>query len=148
MSSGEKGESIPTATGALKKREVLKIGLCRKFTGNPCQSAITIKLQLYLLKWEFGMGVLPVNFLHIFNTIFPKNTPTSSRLFLKRTSEISFFKINLSLGEQPQNEIWKSTKIWLIISSQSERNISQVSDSHRFTITDTRILQIYSSCLT
>ena len=50
-------------------------------------------------------GCSSVNFLHIFNTIFPKNTPTSSRLFLKRPSEISFFKIDLSLGEQPQNEI-------------------------------------------
>ena len=104
MSSGEKGESIPTATGALKKREVLKIGLCRKFTGNPCQSAITIKLQLYLLKWEFGMGVLPVNFLHIFNTIFPKNTPTSSRLFLKRTSEISSLRLIFPLGNNPRTK--------------------------------------------
>ena len=52
---------------------VLKI--CSKFTGgHPCRSAISIKLQI--TPWH---GYSPVNLLHIFRILFPKNT--SGRLF-------------------------------------------------------------------
>ena len=52
---------------------VLKI--CSKFTGeHPCRSVISIKLQsnfIEITRWDWFS---PVNLLHIFRTIFYKNT--------------------------------------------------------------------------
>ena len=53
---------------------VLKI--CSKFTEeHPCQSAISIKLQSNFIEIVLWHGCFPVNWLHIFRTPFPKNTP-------------------------------------------------------------------------
>ena len=52
---------------------VLKIS--SKFTGeHPCRSAIWIKLQSSFIEITLRHGCSPVNFLHIFETPFPKNT--------------------------------------------------------------------------
>ena len=55
--------------------------ICSKFAGeHPCQSVISIKLQSNFIEITLGCGCSPVNLLHIFRTLFPKNT--SGRLFL------------------------------------------------------------------
>ena len=52
---------------------VLKI--YSKFTEeNPCQSAISIKLQSNFIEITLRHGCSPVNMLHIFRTPFSKNT--------------------------------------------------------------------------
>ena len=52
---------------------VLKI--CTKFTGeHPCRSAISIKLQSNFIEITLWHGRSPVNLLHIFRTLFLKNT--------------------------------------------------------------------------
>ena len=56
-------------------RNIRVLKKCRKFTGeHPCRSVISIAT---LLKARFGTGV---NLLHIFRTLFSKNT--SRRLLL------------------------------------------------------------------
>ena len=56
---------------------------CRKFTGeHPCQGVISISCKSSLLN---GMGCSPVNFLHIFRRLFPKNT--FGGLLLKKVNE-------------------------------------------------------------
>ena len=55
--------------------------LCHKFTGEqPCRKVISIKLQSNFIKITLRHGCSPVNLLHIFRTLFPKNT--SGRLLL------------------------------------------------------------------
>ena len=55
---------------------------CSKFTGeNPCQSAISIKLQSNFIEIALWHGCSPVNLLHIFRTSFLKNA--SGWLLLK-----------------------------------------------------------------
>ena len=52
---------------------VLKI--CSKFTGeHPCRSVISIKLQSNFIEIKRWDWFSPVNLLHIFRTIFYKNT--------------------------------------------------------------------------
>ena len=52
---------------------VLKI--CSKFTGkHPCRSVILIKLFCNFIETTLRHGSSPVNLLHIFRTIFLKNT--------------------------------------------------------------------------
>ena len=54
--------------GVLKK--------CNKFTGeHPCRSVISIKLLCSFIEITFRHGCSPADFLHIFRTSFPKNTP-------------------------------------------------------------------------
>ena len=61
---------------------VLKI--CSKFTGeHPCRSAISIKLLCNFIEITLRHGRSPVNLLHIFRTLFSKNT--NGRLLLKLT---------------------------------------------------------------
>ena len=61
------------------RKGVLKI--CSKFTGeHPCRSAISIKLHSNFVKIALRHGCCPVNLLHIFRTLFLKNT--SRRLLL------------------------------------------------------------------
>ena len=58
---------------------VLKIS--SKFTGeHPCRSVISIKLLYNFIKITLQHGYSPVNLLHIFRTLFLKNT--SGRLLL------------------------------------------------------------------
>ena len=58
---------------------VLKI--CSKFTGEyPCQSVISIKLQINFIEITLRYGCSPLNLLHITRTPFPMNT--SGGLFL------------------------------------------------------------------
>ena len=48
---------------------------CSKYTGeHPCQDVISIKLQSNFIEITFRHGCFPVNLLHIFRTLFPKNT--------------------------------------------------------------------------
>ena len=52
---------------------VLKI--CGKFTGeNPCRSVFSITLLCNFIVITFRHGCSPVNLLHIFRILFPKNT--------------------------------------------------------------------------
>ena len=55
-------------------RGVLKI--CSKFTGDhhPCRIAISVKLFYDYIEIALRHGCSPVNLMHIFRTIFPKNT--------------------------------------------------------------------------
>ena len=55
------------------KKVVLKI--CIKFTGeHPCRSVISIKLYSNFIEITLWHGCSAVNLLHIFRTLFPKNT--------------------------------------------------------------------------
>ena len=54
-------------------KSVLKI--CSKFTGeHPCRSAISIKLESNFIEITLRHGCPPINLLHIFRTLFLKNT--------------------------------------------------------------------------
>ena len=70
------------------QKGVLKI--CSKFKGeHPCQSVISIKLPCNFFEITLQHGCSPVNLLHIFRTLFPKNTSgglliTSARPYLKK----------------------------------------------------------------
>ena len=49
--------------------------ICSKFTGkHPCRSGISIKLQSNFIEITLRHACSPVNLLHIFRTLFPKNT--------------------------------------------------------------------------
>ena len=55
------------------RKGVLEI--CIKFTGeHPCQSEISIKLQCNFIEITPRRGFSPVNLLHIFRSLFPRNT--------------------------------------------------------------------------
>ena len=57
----------------LLAKEVLKI--CSKLTGeHPCRGAISIKLLCKFIEIALWHGCSPVNLLHIFRTLFLKNT--------------------------------------------------------------------------
>ena len=61
-------------------KDVLKI--CCGFTGeHPCRSGISIKLLCNFIEIARRHGCFPVHLLHIFRTLFPKNT--SEWLFLE-----------------------------------------------------------------
>ena len=48
--------------------------ICSKLTGeHSCQSTISIKLQSNFIEITFWHECYPVNLLHIFRTLFPKN---------------------------------------------------------------------------
>ena len=65
---------------------VLKI--CSKFTGEqPCRSVITINFQSNFIEITLWHGCSPVNLLHIFRTLFSRNT--SGGLLLQYTREIN-----------------------------------------------------------
>ena len=54
-------------------KDVLKI--CSKCTGeHPCRSAILIKFLCNFIEIALRHGYCPVNLLHIFRTLLPKNT--------------------------------------------------------------------------
>ena len=54
-------------------KDVLKI--CSKFTGEqPCRNVIPIKFQSKFIEITLQYGCSPVNLLHIFRTLFDKNT--------------------------------------------------------------------------
>ena len=54
-------------------KSILKI--CSKFKGeNPCRSVISIKLQSNFIETTLRHGCSPLNLLHIFKTLFLKNT--------------------------------------------------------------------------
>ena len=54
-------------------KDVLKI--CRKFTGeHPCRSVISIKLLYNFIEITLRHGCSPINLMHIFRTLFPRNT--------------------------------------------------------------------------
>ena len=49
--------------------------ICNKFTGkHPCRSAISVKLQSKFIEIALWNGCSPINLLHIFRTLFLKNT--------------------------------------------------------------------------
>ena len=52
------------------------LNICSKFTGeHPCQSAISLKLQVNFFEITHRYGCFLVNWLHVFRTPFLKNTP-------------------------------------------------------------------------
>ena len=64
--------------------------ICSKFTGeHPCRSVISLKLHCNLVGITLRYGCFPVNFLHIFRTLFTKNTPGG--LLLKILTYLSFY---------------------------------------------------------
>ena len=71
---------------------------CSQFTEeHPCRSAISIKLQITLRH-----GCSPVNALHIFRTVFPKNT--SGGLLLEGKTQISKSYISHSVNSGTKEE--------------------------------------------
>ena len=61
-------------SGALK--------VCRKFTGkHPCRNMISVKLLWNFIEIVLRLECSPVNLLHIFRTLFPKNASTSGFLY-------------------------------------------------------------------
>ena len=63
--------------------------ICIKFTGeHPCRSVISIKLFCNFIEITLRQLVSPFNLLHIFRTLFPKDT--SGRLLLKSDCGITF----------------------------------------------------------
>ena len=74
--------------GVLKK-------ICSEFTGErPCESVISIKLFCNFIEITLRQLVSPFNLLHIFRTLFPKDT--SGRLLLKSDCGTTFTpKLNL-----------------------------------------------------
>ena len=74
------------------EKGVLKI--CIKFTGeHPCRSAISIKLQSNFIEITLRHGCSPVNLLHIFGTLFLKNT--SGWLFLHIVVPTKFTRVSI-----------------------------------------------------
>ena len=66
-------ESRSSHPEVFPRKDVLKI--CSRFTGeHPCRSAISIKLQSSFIEITPRHGCSPVNLLHIFRTLFLKNT--------------------------------------------------------------------------
>ena len=62
--------------------------LCSKLTGkHPCRSAISLKLQSNFIEIALQHGCSPVNLLHVFRIVFPKNT--SGRLLLEIANLVS-----------------------------------------------------------
>ena len=75
---------------------VLKI--CRKFTReHPCRSVISINLQINFIKNTLRHGCSPVNLLHIFRTLFLKNTSGWLLLVIKSTFVHHFVDPDLTL---------------------------------------------------
>ena len=53
----------------------IPLKICSKFTGeHPCRSVVSIKSQSNFIEITLQHGCSPVNLLHIFRTLFPKNT--------------------------------------------------------------------------
>ena len=51
------------------------VKICSKYTGeHPCQMVISIELQSNFIEMTFRHGCSSVNFLHIFRTLFARNT--------------------------------------------------------------------------
>ena len=62
--------------------------MCSKFTGeHPCRSAISVKFQSNFIETRLQYGCSPLNLLHIFRTIFPRNTSGWLLLYI----DICFF---------------------------------------------------------
>ena len=67
------------------------LNICSKFTGeHPCQSAISLKLQVNFFEITLRYGCFLVNWLHVFRTPFLKNTP--GWLLLKFKGNAQFVK--------------------------------------------------------
>ena len=61
--------------------------ISNKFTGeHPCRSAISKRLQSNFIEIAFRHVCSPVNLLHIFRTLFPKNTSGRLPLAVYRVS--------------------------------------------------------------
>ena len=87
-------------------KDVLKI--CREFTGEqPCQIAISIKLQSNFIEITLRHGCSPVNLLHIFRTTFLKNT---SRQILPNSEKTIRSHYSNICSQRYSTEIWSSTK--------------------------------------
>ena len=62
--------------------------ICSKFTGEHlCRLVISVKLQSSFIEIVLREGCSPVNLLHIFRKIFPKNTSWGCFCFSPRISE-------------------------------------------------------------
>ena len=76
------------------RKGVLKI--CSKFTGeHPRRSAISIKLLCNFIEITLRHGCSPVNLLHNFRTLFPKNI--SGRLLLNKVSRVNVIHITITI---------------------------------------------------
>ena len=90
------------------RKDVVKI--CIKFTGeHPCRSAISINLQYNFIEITLRHGCFPVNLLHIFRTVFLKNTSGCLLLlFLHLFLTLhSYVHSHLCKGRS-KNNIWSS----------------------------------------
>ena len=74
--------------------------ICSKFTGeHTCRSVILIKLQSNFIEISLRHGCFPVNLLHLFRTLFSRNT--SEWLFLKRLVPTVDTYPNIVLDDNP-----------------------------------------------
>ena len=68
---------------------------CRKFAGeHPCRSVISIKLLYYFIEITVRPNSFPVNLLHVFRILFPKNT--SGRLLLTCDALVAVDRTNVT----------------------------------------------------
>ena len=97
-------------------REKVVLEICSKFKGeHPCRSAISIKLLYNFIEITLRLGRSPENLQHIFQPLFPKNTPGWLLLSmvwcnkLKKTSKKITNKINLKFtmgtGQWPAGKL-------------------------------------------
>ena len=104
---------------------VLKI--CSKFTReHPCRTAISIKLQSSFIEITLRHGCSPVNLLHIFRTLFLKNT--SGWLLLEVQVSHDFEKNNLIWNES----VLANTMYQCFTSSTKQLNLKKYSPIKKF----------------
>ena len=105
---------------------VLKIW--SKFIGeNPCQSVISIKLLCNFIEITRRPGCSPVNLLHIFRTLFPRNTSGGmllSRAFSSREQQNNIGMMESAAFTNPLwARLWKHSETWYKVSRNGARKI-------------------------
>ena len=69
------------------------LNICSKFTGeHPCQCTISIKLQSNFIEIALRHGSSPVDLLHIFRTIFLKDTSRGLFLIVINIATVAIFQ--------------------------------------------------------
>ena len=76
--------------------------ICSKCTGeHPFRSAISIKLQSNFIEIALRHGCSPINLLHIFGTLFPKNTSGRLFAFVKSSVRRAWVQLFHFSGQRP-----------------------------------------------
>ena len=108
------------------RKGVLKI--CSKFTGeHPSRSAISVKLLCNFIEITLRHGCSPVNLLHIFRTLFPRNTSGGmllGRAFSSREQQNNIGMIESAAFTNPLwARLWKHSETWDKVSRNGARKI-------------------------